>query len=318
MFYSTARVLAVLELLQTHGRMRGEQLAERLEVDVRTIRRYVMILRDQNYPVEMLRGRYGGYQLRPDFKKPLTLTAQEAVVIACSLLSTRSQQRALANGDEQVLAKLTRVLPAQTRALVQNLERAVTFAAPNTTNNEPFVLAHLAVLVHAVHTHQQVNLHYRDGNGAETERVVDPYQVVNRYGRWYLVGYCHLRTSQRVFRLDRICAVTLLTATFDPPPIDALAVVEQAIAQTLWQWEYTVQLDLSLTEARQRIPTTIADLAEQEQGVLMHGYIEDLAWLAHLLAGLRCRLIVLNPPELRTHLLALADHIRAIASQYAF
>ncbi len=146
-----------------------------------------------------------------------------------------------------------------------------------------------------------------------TERIVDPYHVVYREGRWYLVGYCHLRMDQRVFRLDHIHRVTTLTSGYDLPEIDALAAVEQSIGQTPWRWEYRVQLDLSLEDATQRIPRAIASLEQGASGVIMHGFSHDLVVIAHLLAGLRCPLVVLSPPELRASLLALAEHTRSIA-----
>ena len=89
--------------------------------------------------------------------------------------------------------------------------------------------------------------------------------------------------------------------------------MEQSIGQVPWRWEYRVQLDLSLEDAAQRIPRTIANLEQGACGVIMHGYADDLAVVAHMLAGLRCPLIVLSPSELRGHLLALAEHTRSIA-----
>jgi predicted DNA-binding transcriptional regulator YafY len=160
-----------------------------------------------------------------------------------------------------------------------------------------------------------VRIRHRTATGAVTERMVDPYQVVNRMGRWYLVGHCHLRDDQRVFRLDHVQRALELPDTCTPAPIDALAAVEQSIAQMPWRWEYEILAQASLADLRQRIPATIATLRPQEDGVLLHGFAEDLDWLAYVLAGLRCPLVILRPPELRGRLLALADHIRAIAEQ---
>src|SRR5438128_1459359 len=114
----TARVLAVLELLQAHGRMTGPELARRLEVEVRTIRNYVETLQDLGIPVEADRGRYGAYRLRPGFKlPPLIFTEEEALALTLSLLAAR--ESGLAAGTpavEGALAKIERVLPAATRA----------------------------------------------------------------------------------------------------------------------------------------------------------------------------------------------------------
>jgi predicted DNA-binding transcriptional regulator YafY len=193
----------------------------------------------------------------------------------------------------------------------------VTFSAPPASADTPTAPECLEVIVHAVQAHRRVRLRYSAQTGAVTDRVVDPYQVVNRAGRWYLVGYCHLRADQRVFRLDHVQRALELPETFTPAPIDALAAVEQSIAQTPWRWEFEVLAQAPLAELRARISATIATLRPQEGGVLLHGFADDLDWLAYVLAGLRCPLVIVRPPELRAHLLALADHIRAIAAQPA-
>jgi predicted DNA-binding transcriptional regulator YafY len=314
MSYSTTRVLAVLELLETHGRMRGEVLAERLEVDVRTIRRYVMTLRDRGIPVEMERGRYGGYYLPAGYKRPLALTEREALSTAWGLLSLGQRHAGIVGGDSRrALVKLAQALSQDTRDMVRSLEQAVTFADALTHMSEPVDVDHLKTVLAAVTSHHQLQMSYHAWSDEMTERIVDPYHVVYREGRWYLVGYCHLRMDQRVFRLDHIHSVILLADIFDPPRIDALAAVERSIGQVPWRWEYRVQLDLSLEDAARLISRTIADLEQGTCGVIMHGYADDLAVVAHMLAGLRCPLIVLSPAELRGHLLALAEHARSIA-----
>ncbi len=316
MSYSTARVLALLELLEVRGRVHGEELARRLEVDERTVRRYVTTLRDRGVPIEMERGRYGGYYLHAGYKRPLALTEREALSTAWGLLRTSRHDVGFVGGDSRrALDKLSMALPLSTRDVVRSLEQVVTFADFPMHADDPIDVEHLKTILYAVASHQQVRMTYHSWRGEMTERIVDPYHVVCRYGRWYLVGYCHLRTDQRVFRLDHILNVTLLAEPFSPTTIDALAAVEQSIGQAPWRWKYRVQLDLSLDAAAQRISPATASLEQTERGVIMHGYAEDLAWIAHLLAGLRCRLVVLSPPELRDELLALAEHARLIASE---
>jgi predicted DNA-binding transcriptional regulator YafY len=314
MYYSTSRVLAVLELLQAHGQMRAEDIAARLEVDARTVRRYVMILRDRGIPVDMKRGRYGGYSLPPGYRAPLALTKEEALALTYGLLSAESGKRGMVSGDsKRALKKVARVLPPSTRDLIQRMDGAVTFATPVLAGDHPVALNFLEAVVHAIQSRHCLSMRYRAGDGAVTERAVDPYQVVHRYGRWYLVGYCHLRADLRVFRLDHALSVAPLPETFEPSPIDALAAVERAIAQTPWRWEYRVVVKAPPDELRRRIPPTLATLHEHERGTLLHGFADDLDPLASTLAGLRCSLVVLEPPQLRASLLALAEHIRAIA-----
>lgn len=318
MYYSTSRVLAVLELLQAHGQMRGEDIAQRLEVDARTVRRYVLILRDRGIPVNMKRGRYGGYSLPPGYRAPLALTKEEALALAYGLLSgsQHSPGRA-ASESERALMKVARVLPPSTRDLIQRMDGAVTFATPVIAGDTPAAPAHLEAVVHAIQSHHRVRIRYRAGDGDVTDRDVDPYQVVHRYGRWYLVGYCHLRAGQRVFRLDHVLSALALSDTFITSPVDALAAVEQAIARAPWRWEYRVIADMPVEALSRRIPPTMAILHPDERGTLLHGFADDLDWLAHTLAGLSCPLVILDPPELRARMLALADRIRAIAEQPA-
>src|SRR5579885_3270820 len=129
MYHPTTRVLTVLELLQSHRRMTGAELAERLEVDIRTARRYVERLQDLGIPVEAERGRYGAYRLRPGYKlPPLIFTEDEAQALTLSLLIARESD--LATNDpafEGALAKVERVLPASTRARIQAVEQTVLF-----------------------------------------------------------------------------------------------------------------------------------------------------------------------------------------------
>jgi predicted DNA-binding transcriptional regulator YafY len=320
MYYSTSRVLAVLDLLQAHGRMRGEEIAARLEVDTRTIRRYVMILRERGIPVEMKRGRAGGYSLPAGYRQPLTLTKQEALALTYGLLREGQHALGLAEDErERTLRKVTHALPAATRALIQRLEGAVTFAAPPTTSGATATPDCLDTLVDAIQSHTRVRMRYHAQSGQVSERDVDPYQVVNRFGRWYLVGYCHLRAGQRVFRLDHMIWTRALpqsiatSASFTPA--EALAAVEQAIAQAPWRWEFDIIAQAPLEVMRTSIPATLATLHPHADGVRLHGFADDLDRLAYTLAGLRCPLIIVQPPELRAHLLALADHIRDIAEQ---
>ena len=315
MSYSTARVLALLELLEAHGRMRGEELARRLEVNERTVRRYVLTLRGRGVPIEMERGRYGGYYLPAGYKRPLALTEREALSTAWGLLrSVRHDTDFAGSAPQRALDKISMALPQSTRDIVRSLEHVVTFADSPAYAGEPVDVEHLKSILYAVASHQQVRMAYHSWRGDLTERIVDPYRVVCRYGRWYLVGYCHLRMDQRVFRLDHVVSINLLADTFTPPAIDALAAVERSIGQAPWRWEYRVQLNLSLAVAAERVSPATASLEQTDRGVIMRGYADDLAWIAHLLAGLRCRLVVLSPPELRAEMLALAEHVHLIAT----
>ena len=316
MYDSTSRALAVLDLLQAHGLMRGEEIAARLEVDARTVRRYVMVLRDHGVPVAMRRGRYGGYSLPSGYRQPLALTKPEALALAYGLLGSGQQALGLDEHDAAAaLRKVTRVLPSATRDLIGALGGAVTFATPRAPDDVTPAPNCLDTVVHAIQVKHKVWIQHRTQAADVTERVIDPYQVVHRASRWYLVAYCHLRAEQRVFRLEHIQRATELAEPFAPAAVDAVAAVEQSIAMRPWQWEFQVWAQAPLADVRQRIPATLAILHPQAGGVELCGFADDLESLAYTLVGLHCPLVILRPDELRGHMRTLADRIRDIAER---
>src|SRR5438067_4847092 len=132
MYFPTTRVLTVLELLQSHQRLSGPDIAERLEVNPRTVRRYITMLQDLGIPVEAERGRYGAYRLRPGFKlPPLMFSDDEALSVVLGLLpAQRLGLATAAPAAEGALAKIERVLPPQLRTQVQAVEGALTLDLP--------------------------------------------------------------------------------------------------------------------------------------------------------------------------------------------
>jgi len=137
---------------------------------------------------------------------------------------------------------------------------------------------------------------------------------VYRGNRWYVVGFCHLRQGMRVFRLDRVAVVEARDEFFERPErFDTLEHVERAIGQTPARWHCEVRLALSLEEGRERIPLTVGSLEETSDGILLRCEFEHLGWVAHYLLGLDCDFVVLEPPELRDELRALAARLEAAA-----
>lgn len=296
----TARVLTVLELLQSHGRMTGAELARRLEVDIRTVRNYVQTLVDLGIPVEAERGRYGAYRLRAGYKlPPLIFTEDESLALTLSLLLAR--QSGLATtvpAFEGVLAKIERVLPASTRSRIQAVEQTVAFES-STTKASPSGLV-VMVLSSAIQGGRRVLLHYRSSREEVTERAFDPYGIAYHKGFWYAIGYCHLRQGQRLFRLDRITHIEITSETF-PPRVHfpALEAVQQALASVPRVWQVEVWLETTLPEAQRQTRLPNAFFREGNGGVFLHVDVEDLPWMARLLAGLDIPFIVHRPSELR-------------------
>jgi Predicted transcriptional regulator len=309
MYHPTTRVLTVLELLQSRQRITGPELAERLEVNIRTARRYITMLQDLGLPIEAERGRYGAYRLRPGFKlPPLMFTEEEALAITLGLLATRRLGLVVAAPTiEGALVKLERVLPPPLRERVNAVQAALIMefryaqAAP---------ASHIILdLSTAVQEQRRIWLRYRNWAGTLSERECDPYALVYLSGYWYLVAFCHLRAGLRLFRLDRILALELRDTSFEAPKdLDAIAFVNQALAQTPGTWRIEVVLKTSLEEAKQRVPS-YSQLSEHPEGVLMHSHHDDLDYIARSLISLALPFRVLQPPELKTRLEQIAHEL---------
>jgi predicted DNA-binding transcriptional regulator YafY len=316
MYHPTTRVLAVLELLQAHGRMTGAEIARRLEVDVRTARRYIEMLQDLGIPVEGERGRHGAYRLRPGFKlPPLMLTEDEALAVILGLLTARRLGLgAAAPAVEGTLAKVERVLPAAVRERVSAVEETLVLAF----RSDGIAPAGEVVLTLSVAARdgRRVRLRYRSAEGDETERDFDPYGLVCREGKWYATGHCHLRHGRRLLRIDRMLSVQPLEATFSrPASFDALQEVERSIAAMPGTWPLEVLLETTLDEATLRISPLVGSLKEVPGGVLLHGSTSDLDWMASYLAGRCIPFVVRQPVELREALRRLAASLAAAAER---
>jgi len=306
MYHPTTRVLTVLELLQTHGILTGPQLAERLEVDGRTVRRYITMLGDLGVPVEAVRGRAGGYRLRPGYKlPPLMLSDDEALAVTLGLHAARRIGLALAApAVEGSLAKLERVLPAPVRARVEAVLATLVTDLPGPTRGTvPPPAAIVATLGEAIRAGTRVRLRYAARDETVTGRDLDPYGLAYVSGRWFTAGWCHLRRDLRMFRLDRVRACEALPDTFTPPPgFDALTFVQRGLAMTPAAWSIEARLALPLAEAARRVPSAFADLApdpaDPEGHTRLRCAANDLDYVAHELLGLCCGLEIVAPPEL--------------------
>lgn len=317
--YPATRVLALLELLHTHGRLGGPELARRLGVSERTVRRYMTLLHDLGVPVEAERGRHGSYRLRPGYKlPPLMFSEDEAVALALGLLFIQRLGFAGTPADATgALGKVERVMPERLRARVRAVQEVVVLAgAPHDTGPASAIIG---VLSEAAHQRRQVRLRYRSAQGEETARAVDIYGLAYREGFWYAAGHDHLRAEMRIFRADRVLAAELRDETFTPPAtFDALAYVERALATLPGPLQAEILFETTLDEARRIVPAAVATLEETPRGVLVRGQMRtmrEVAELAHTLAGLGLPLIVHEPPELRDELRKLARHAAWLAER---
>lgn len=315
MYHPTTRVLTVLELLQTHGRMSGAELSRRLQVDGRTLRRYIARLEEIGVPITAERGRFGAYALVAGFKlPPMMFTDDEALALSLGLLAARSLGLAAAQpAVASAQAKLERVMPATLKQRVRAIDETValdlTHAAPAGDNTA------LATLSSAASAQQRVHLHYRAANGDDSARDFDPYGLGYRGGRWYVVGHCHLRKGLRSFRLDRVRDVQPLPASFGRPHgFDALAHLTAAIATLPRTHSIEVLLHTDLATARSALFEGIGVFEPTTEGVLLHGQADDLDWFARELARLPFGFDIRQPVALRAALKLRAERLLAAAA----
>ncbi|MBV9893757.1 MAG: YafY family transcriptional regulator [Chloroflexi bacterium] len=300
MSHPTTRVLTVLELLQSRSRMSGAELADRLDVDPRTVRRYVSTLQELGVPVESEAGRYGGYRLTPGYKlPPMMFNEEEALALILALLAShRAGLLDAAPAVEGALAKIDRVLPDRLRGRVQAVQGALAFTplrgfAPASNPNS------LLTISAAAQENTRIWIRYRAGDEV-TERAIDPYGVVHHRGRWYVVGWCHLREDVRMFRLDRVLALEPRDETFAKPlDFNCVEYVLESLATVQWGWPIEILLELPLDIARRRIAPDMGTLEQTPDGVLFRTRSDALDYMARYLVQIDCPFRVLHPVELR-------------------
>lgn len=212
------RVLTVLEMLQARDRITGAEIAEQLEVDSRSVRRYIKQLQEMGIPVESERGRYGAYRLDTGYRlPPLMFQEDEITAIIVGLLVIRAFHFPLEPTDiAGALAKIKRSVPKQFFEKVQAIQDVMYFyATPREMNVDGQIMTTVASSAWQTMT---VFLEYQSRNGDETELQFDPYGVVYYQQYWYAVGFCHLRTNLRTFRMDRISRAMRTDEKFAPRP----------------------------------------------------------------------------------------------------
>ncbi|MFD0690069.1 helix-turn-helix transcriptional regulator [Actinomadura fibrosa] len=317
MSHPTTRVLAMLELLQAGHRMTGADLARRLGVDERTVRRYAARLGELGIPVAAERGRHGGYRLMPGYKlPPLMLTDDEATAVVLGLLGGR-RIGLPGQGTESALAKVRRVLPAALRERVHALEETLGFTLAARDAAAPATEA-LLTLAAATRERRRVRLRYRSWQGEPSERDLDPYGLVFHSGRWYVTGHDHRSGEVRTFRVDRVESAEPGTGTYEVPEgIDPVQQVTRSLARVPYAHEVEVLLETTLAEARRRIPASTATLTGDAGGVVMTTRAERLDGMARMLAGLGWPFVIRRPDELRAHVRDLAAALDAQAARPA-
>jgi predicted DNA-binding transcriptional regulator YafY len=307
------RLLALLELLQDRGLVTVDELARRLEVDPRSVRRYATALREMGIAVESVRGPFGGYRLTAGHRQPpLMLSDDEAVAIAV-VLTTAARPSAAGEPSptDRALLKLNRLLPPVLRQRVHTLAAATDVIDTRRSSSpgpDPESTLTLAAAVRAGH---RVRIEHRRPDARTLVREVDPYGLVVHGRNWYLVGHDHLRGEVRTFRLDRITGVAELAERCAPPSgFDPVAHVRHGLTLGAWRHRTEVWLDTDVETAGRLLPTTAGELhAEPTGGVRLVSGVENLPGMARMLAGMPWRFTVIGPDELVE---ALAEHVRSL------
>lgn len=302
MYSPTTRLLTVLELLQSRKQMSGTEIARRLEVDGRTVRRYIVMLQDMGIPVEAERGPYGAYQLQRGYKlPPLMFTDTEAIALTLGLIAMREFRFPVdVAAVEGALAKTERVMPEKLLKQARSLQEAITFnVRPPPTLQSDLV----ATLSSAIQDRKQVFLRYQSWNSEESERAFDAYGIVFNEGYWYTAGYCHLREGLRTFRLDRVAALEPLEDSFErPKDFDTLQHVLDSLVALPGTEQMEVLLQTSLEHAQQYIPSMMGTLEAHEKGVIFRRSATQLEWILPYLMSLEFPVFILKPTNLQEKL----------------
>ena len=312
----TARVLALLELLQSGGLRTVGDLANRLGVDERTVRRYVTHLLELDVPVESVRGRYGGYRLGPGYRlPPLMLTDDEAVALLVGLVSgPQARAGSPRTAAESATAKIRRVLPRPLAARLGALQDTAHF--PGRSHSGSAADSDVLLLVaEAARERRTLEIVHTGRNGRITGRTVQPYGLVAHAGHWYLTGHDTLRQAVRTFRLDRITRAELGSVTFTvPADVRPQDQVLGALAQAPWRHLVSVKVHADPDAVRSRLPpglATITPLTDEEGWTRVEIRAEELDWVPGVLATLDADLVIEGPEELCGRVLTLAERLLA-------
>ena len=310
------RMLELLALLQVRHRWAGQELADRLNVSPRTLRRDIDRLRTLGYPVHADRGLDGGYQLGAGTKlPPLLLSDDEAVAIAIGLRTAANQPiTGMAESSMGALIKVGQLLSTPLQRRVESITAAID--APSSLVTEAVALATLTTLARASRDSEPARFTYRRADGDESERHVEPHHVVPLDRRWYLLAWDLDREDWLTFRLDRIDSPRSTNRRFRPRPLpaaDPAAYVRQTIANLRSVYNVVLIVDAPLEAVERHLGpwATATTLSADTTRIEMN--IPDLGWAVLMLAVLNADIRHVEPPELLTFLHELAHRFLTVA-----
>lgn len=312
MLKTSARLLQILSLLQTHPFLSGRVLAERLDVSTRTIRNDVERLRDLGYPIHSTPGVAGGYQLGPgSAMPPLLMDDEEAVAVALGLSSAASGSiLGVEEAALRALAKLHQVLPSRLRHRITTMQAAL---VPIPSHGPVVDAAILLTLATTCRDTQRLRLDYKSQSGSTSRRLVEPYRLALRAGRWYLLAYDLDRDDWRTFRVDRIAPRVPLGPRFTPralPPEGAADYVDRGVASASWDFKATVLIYAPASVIAQRLPRSAGTVtALDEMTCELESGSDSPAALLRYLSMLDVDFSVADNPALAVEARRLADRL---------
>jgi predicted DNA-binding transcriptional regulator YafY len=303
---TSLRTLRLLSLLQSHRFWPGDQLADRMGVSIRTLRRDVDRLRELGYPVQARRGVDGGYQLAAGaVLPPLVMDQDEAVALVTSLLqSTRDPDDQTAQAGVRALAKIVQVLPDRLRRKVDAV-RTATATGGWPGIGEPVDAQVLMTSAQACRDAERIAFGYTAADGAVTERLAEPLRLVPVVRRWYLVAYDLDRADWRTFRLDRMVVVRPTGARFAPrrlPAADAAAFVRAGLERNTRRHDVLATVDAPADVVRGAIGRWARVEPDGPDQCRVAIQAESLDWAALALGITGADFRVLGPPEAIDHL----------------
>lgn len=318
MLDTSARLLRLLAILPTRPAWTGPELAERLEVTGRTLRRDMNKLRDLGYPVVAAPGVGGGYRLTAGSTlPPLMLDDEEAVAVVLSLRSASTQGVAgIAETSLRALGKLERILPARLRGRTAALRSATVALSDPATAVEPQILTAIA---EAAQNHHRLDFEYRDHGGRASTRSVEPHRLVHTGRRWYLVARDVGRDDWRTFRVDRIDGPRDTRIRFTPhDPPDAAAFVSGSVSVAPYRFQARIHVYAPAAVIAEKVsPTSGVVEALDDDRCMLHIGANAIDLMAMHLALLGQKFVVLEPPELVRELGRLAEHLAALYRESA-
>ncbi|WP_024285141.1 YafY family protein [Cellulomonas sp. KRMCY2] len=311
----TARVLLALDLVQGSPGITADRLADKLGVSERAARRYVAILREAGIPIDSVRGRYGGYRVGRGLRlPPLVFSAAEALGLVMAVLDGHHDAGDPVDPVGSALGKIMRALPEPVAAQAEAVRRTAA-PAPDRAAARPDP-GITAVLVQACSDHRRVRLGYRSEAGSDWVADVEPWAVVVRHGRWYLLCRSLRSDALRAYRVDRVRGAEVLGDTFSPPSgLDPVALLEEHLAVG-WEHDAEVVIDAPVDTVARCLPRSLGVLDPLDAGTTrLVGSTSNPQWYAQELTAIPASYRIVRSPAVQEAARLLGQRLLAAGGQ---